>query len=180
MNFNELNNADEDKYKSKILTKIYLINNYWLFIIICYNKQPKKVGGNMPEEVILKIASIIEIIARENPESLDAIVTDQVLIWLIQKLEKRMMTSLDRYMEIMNGLDQENLDDKARELCEKSLRYNLDFQLQNYELYKVYTALRESRGLENNSEVDKGILDFITDLVENYKKTLEENATLKP
>lgn len=118
------------------------------------------------------LISLMNTIAMENPELLNMVMTDQVLIWTIKDLDCKLKEEYERYNTFKELLSQPIEPASEKEFKGELLKLSGKNLLSYYSLYKIYTKLKKARGLTIAFDTN---IELIAELLKEEKLNDQES-----
>ena len=115
---------------------------------------------NSEENPLIKqIVSLAYTVADEQPELLDTVLTDQVLIWAAEDLGHQMSVYSKLYITNRSRLCYPFEYESKKELVEQAIIAYTHTLLVYYKKYKIFSELLSSRNIEVKLEIDPIIVE---------------------
>ena len=104
----------------------------------------------------------IHTIAKNYPEMLDGILTDEVLVWCLTDIDKKLYNSMSTCLNLEKEYNTSGIDPKKKGARWVLFNYNMDRLKEYYNLFLIYDNIRKKRNisLNFNLTIDKYILDL--------------------
>ena len=109
-----------------------------------------------------KFIKNIHTIATNNPEMLDGILTDEVLVWCLTDIAKKVDNTISICINLEKEYNSPDIDPQKKNARWILFNYDMDRLKEYYDLFLIYDSIRKKRNisLDYNLTIDKYILNL--------------------
>ena len=114
------------------------------------------------EKLQKRFINDIHTIAKNYPEMLDGILTDEVLVWCLTDIDKKLYDSMSTCLNLEKEYNTSGIDPKKKGARWVLFNYNMDRLKEYYNLFLIYDNIRKKRNIsfDYNLTIDKYILEL--------------------